>query len=118
MDNKHLNTRGLGSGYEQLAAEYLEKEGLQIIEMNYRVRIGEIDIIAKDGEYLVFVEVKYRACRAQGGAAYAISQEKKRRITRVAQWYLAQHRISQNTFCRFDAVLIDRTEVTHIKNAW
>ena len=113
-----MNKREVGGEYERKAAEYLTRQGMTILEMNYRVRIGEIDIIARDGGYLVFVEVKYRSGKNQGGAAYAISESKKRKIYRVAQWYMVQHHIPQESYCRFDAVLIDRSEITHIKNAW
>jgi len=66
----------------------------------------------------VFVEVKYRSSNEYGGAEYAISVRKQQKIFRVAQWYMASRKISENTLCRFDAVLIDGDEVTHIRNAW
>lgn len=113
------NKREVGTQYEQLAAEYLKSQGMDIIKMNYRVKIGEIDIIAKDEDCLVFVEVKYRKSRSQGGALYAISEAKKQKIRRVAQWFMAEKHLSyQRTLCRFDAVLIDGEEITHIRNAW
>lgn len=113
-----MNKRKLGSEYEQQACDHLEKNGIRIIARNYRKRIGEIDIIARDGEYLVFIEVKYRMSTEQGGAAYAIPESKKRTIRRVAQWYMIENGISMETYCRFDAVLIDGDIITHIKNAW
>ena len=112
------NKRQLGTAYEDLACERLEREGLQILCRNYRVRIGEIDIIARDGEELVFVEVKYRANERFGGAWYAIPYSKQNTIRRVAQWYMSQYHIRQDTLCRFDAVLIDGQEISHIRNAW
>lgn len=63
------NTRKTGARYELLAAVHLEKCGYRIIEKNYRCRIGEIDLVACDGAYLVFVEVKYRKNNKKGGAA-------------------------------------------------
>ena len=113
-----VNKRKLGTEYESLACEHLESEGMKIIARNYRVRIGEIDIIAKDSDELVFIEVKYRKDRAYGGAEYAIPPAKQKVIRRVAEWYMKQHRINPNSFCRFDAVLIDGEEIEHIKNAW
>ena len=113
-----INKRELGTEYETLACEYLEKEGMKIIARNYRVRIGEIDIIAMDGDELVFIEVKYRKDRSYGGAEYAISPAKQKVIRRVADWYIKQHRINPNSFFRFDAVLIDGADIEHIKNAW
>ena len=91
---------------------------MEILYFNYRCKIGEIDLIARDGQYLVFVEVKYRSFKNQGGAMYAISGAKQRRICRVAQWYMAENNISQDMYCRFDAVLIDGQDISHIKNAW
>jgi len=64
------------------------------------------------------VEVKYRAGNACGGADYAISKNKQAKIRKVASWYMMAKKIPMDTFCRFDAVLIDGAEVTHIKNAW
>ena len=113
-----MNKRRLGSAYEDLACERLEAEGMQILARNYRVRIGEIDIIARDGDELVFAEVKYRSSLDYGGAEYAIPPAKQRTIRRVAEWYMNQNHIRQDSFCRFDAVLIDREEITHIRNAW
>ncbi|MBQ9031730.1 MAG: YraN family protein [Parasporobacterium sp.] len=113
-----MNKRSIGASYEDLACERLENEGMQILARNYRVRIGEIDIIAKDREELVFVEVKYRSSTEYGGAEYAISRQKQQKIRRVAQWYMAEQKIRMDAFCRFDAILIDADEVLHIKNAW
>lgn len=70
------NTRKTGARYELLAAVHLEKCGYHIIEKNYRCRIGEIDLVACDGAYLVFVEVKYRKNNKKGGAAAAVSTSK------------------------------------------
>ena len=113
-----MNKRSLGTAYEELACERLTQEGLRILQKNYRVRIGEIDIVAEEEGVLVFVEVKYRASRDCGGASYAISLRKQQKIRRVAQWYMQQHHIPQDAFCRFDAVLIDGSDITHIRNAW
>lgn len=112
------NQRAVGAYNEEIAAAYLRKQGLTVIERNYRVRAGEIDIIAKDGEYLVFCEVKYRSSKEAGGASYSISQDKQRQVARVAKIYMVQKHISPETFCRFDCVLIDGKEIEYIKNAW
>lgn len=82
------------------------------------MRIGEIDIIAREGEELVFIEVKYRSSLNFGGAEYAIPYAKQQVIRRVAQWYLARCHLSPETYCRFDAVLIDGEEINHIRNAF
>ena len=113
-----MNKRSVGTEYETMACRYLEKEGLEILVRNYRVRIGEIDIIAKDGDTLVFAEVKFRSSTQYGGAEYAISEGKRKTIMKVAQWFMNSRHISQDAFCRFDAVLIDGDDIIHIKNAW
>ena len=113
-----MNTRKIGNAYEDLACEHLEDCGMKIISRNYRVKIGEIDIIAKDENILVFIEVKYRKNTDFGGAEFAISYAKKNKIRRVAEWFLSERGYPANTICRFDAVLIDGTEITHVKNAW
>lgn len=113
-----MNTRKLGNEYEDLACEHLENLGMKIICRNYRRKIGEIDIIARDGKELVFIEVKYRKNRKMGGALFAIPREKQQKIMRVAQWFMAERHIPADTFCRFDAVLIDGSDITHIRKAW
>ena len=113
-----MNTRKIGTAYEDLACQKLQESGMMILARNYRVRIGEIDIIAKDKNELVFAEVKYRKNQDFGGAEYAISAAKKQKIERVAQWFMNANGYPLDTFCRFDAVLIDGMQVEHIKNAW
>ncbi len=112
------NKRALGSRYEQMACAYIEEEGMRVIETNYRTRLGEIDIIARDRNELVFLEVKYRKNRNYGGAESAIPRSKQKTIIQVAKLYMKMHGISPKSFIRFDAVLIDGDEITHIKNAW
>ena len=112
------NRRKVGSTYEEIAVKYLEKKGFQILERNYRCRFGEIDVIALDGETLVFLEVKYRAGNSCGSPAEAVSREKQRRICRVADWYCMVHRISECQPCRFDVVAISGRNIEVIKNAF
>lgn len=97
-----MNRRGESA--ENLAAVFLEREGLQILERNYRCRFGEIDLIASSGAALVFVEVRARASDAFGGAAASITAAKRRRIVAAARHYLAGHRVE--SACRFDVVLV------------
>ena len=114
----HLtNTRKRGSGYEQVAADFLMKQGYEILEMNYRIRQGEIDIIAREGGYIVFVEVKYRA-KGEADALSAVDFRKQRKISRVALTYITRHRLSQYTPYRFDVIAVTDEGCNLIKNAF
>lgn len=112
------NNRKTGSHYEQLVAAYLKQQGMEILEMNFRCRSGEIDIVARDGAYLVFVEVKYRSTGACGSALEAIDARKAAQVRRIAGIYLYRHHYPDETPCRFDAAGIDGTGITYIKNAF
>ena len=99
-----MNKRQTGSQYEEKAAEYMKQHGYQILERNYRCRQGEIDIIAQDGSYLVFVEVKTRAPDAMvGGFFAAVSKRKAHALRRCARTYIAKMRPKPTTW-RFDVV--------------
>jgi putative endonuclease len=100
------NRQELGKSGEDLACAELERRGYAILERRYRTRFGEIDIIAKDGGTVVFVEVKARLSNDFGGAAAAITRWKQRRVAHMAVDYLARHRL-HHCPCRFDAVAID-----------
>ena len=94
-----------GARAEALAAAFLAARGLAIVERNFRCRRGEIDLIARDGETLVFVEVRLRTRRDFGGAAASITAAKRARIAAAALFYLG--RLRHTPPCRFDAVLLD-----------
>ncbi|MDD6638726.1 MAG: YraN family protein [Lachnospiraceae bacterium] len=113
-----MNKRQVGTQYESMAVQYLTEAGYHILERNFRCRTGEIDIIAKDGAYLVFVEVKYRASAACGSALEAVDYRKQQSILRVAQYYMVSHGYGTQTNCRFDVVAIQGTEITLIQNAF
>ena len=104
---------------EQLACEYLEEKGLCVVERNYRMRGGEIDIIARDGADTVFVEVKLRSSSQFGYPEEAVSSSKMKRIAKAIRAYLQQARI-HSSYIRFDIIAIikkpDGTEVHHIQN--
>jgi putative endonuclease len=97
-----VNNRGKDA--EARAAKYLEDHGLRIIERNYRSRFGEIDLIARDGATLVFVEVRARSSNTFGGAAASITASKRAKLVRTALQYLAV--AGRTPQCRFDAVLL------------
>src|SRR5580765_2554696 len=95
----------LGNVGEDLACEELERRGYAIIARRYRRRGGELDIIARDGGTLVFVEVKTREGRAFGRAAEAVTGFKRHRMVQLALDYLMRHQLT-NCSCRFDVVSI------------
>ena len=95
----------LGKTGEDLACSELEKRGYEIIARRYRQRRGEIDIIARDGATVVFVEVKARDSRAFGEAAEAVTGFKRRRLVQLAVDYMTRHHLA-NRPCRFDVVSI------------
>ena len=102
-----------GAAAEGLAAQFLAARGLAIVQRNYRCRGGEIDLIVRDGEILVFVEVRLRRNRAFGTAAESITAVKRRRLRLAARHYLA--RLGREPPCRFDAVLLDALEAENIE---
>ncbi|MBI4807920.1 MAG: YraN family protein [Nitrosomonadales bacterium] len=106
-----------GAQAEQLAAQFLQRQGLTLVESNYRCRFGEIDLILRDGDALVFAEVRQRSRSDFGGAAASIDRHKQQRLILTAQHYLAS--LPRIPSCRFDALLLDSTaKVEWVKNAF
>ena len=97
-----MGTKVLGDRGEQAAAEYLQRKGYAICERNFRVPVGEIDIIARKEGVLVFVEVKTRRSLRFGRPAAAVGWQKQQRIIRAAAWYLQGKQ--QQPACRFDVI--------------
>jgi putative endonuclease len=110
-----LNT---GAEAEALAAAFLEARGLKILTRNYRCRMGEIDLVARDGPTTVFVEVRRRASRSFGGAAASITAAKRLKLLKAARHYMSRLRTLPQ--CRFDALLIegDPPRIEWIRNAF
>lgn len=113
-----MNKREKGSYYEEKAAEYLRSRGYKILVRNFRCHMGEIDLVCREGRYLVFVEVKYRSSRGQGGAFMAVDARKQHKISQVAAYYLVKHRMPDTTPCRFDVVAIDGEQIHLLRNAF
>lgn len=118
-----MNNQRFGAVGEKYAAEYLKKQRYKILKRNYRNKLGEIDIIARDGEEVVFVEVKTRSAAPYLSGQYAVDKRKQFRIMRAASHYLEGSRCTLQP--RFDVieVEIDRTTrrlkgVEHYKNAF
>lgn len=113
-----MNQRNTGSTYEKIAAHLLKEKGYHILEMNYHCKVGEVDIIAKEGEYLVFVEVKYRKDTSKGYPSEAVNWKKQKKISQTAAFYLMSHHYSETTCVRFDVVAILGNQAKIIKNAF
>jgi putative endonuclease len=101
-----LQRQRLGIVGEDLAVAALVARGYAILERRYTTERGEIDVIAEDGDTLVFVEVRTRATGEFGRAAESVTVAKQRQVARMAVEYLSRHRIA-NRPCRFDVVAID-----------
>jgi putative endonuclease len=104
-----------GREAEERAARHLERCGQRIVERNFRVRGGEIDLICRDGRTLVFVEVRLRGRGDFGGAGASITAVKRQRIVLAARHYLAG---KSDCDCRFDCVLIDGDQLEWIRDAF
>ena len=115
-------TRGapgpIGSAAEDRALRLLLAEGLTLVGRNFRCRVGEIDLIMRDGQTLVFVEVRYRSDRRHGTAAETVSVPKQRRFAAAARRYLQQHPAAARSPCRFDVVAITGEQVDWLKGAF
>ena len=101
---QNKSRRATVTAYEQQAVLFLTKRGYEIIETNFYAGSGEIDIIARESGYLVFIEVKYRRNRRLGGPEGAVGWQKQRRIIKAAKYYLYRHNYPEDTPCRFDVV--------------
>ena len=113
-----MNNRKQGNDFEQLAANYLKSKGMEILKVNFYCKMGEVDIIALDGSYLVFVEVKYRTSAAKGTGLEAVGYNKMRKISRVADYYMYSRKYSGYTNVRFDVIAIEEGHLKHIINAF
>ncbi|SDB10347.1 putative endonuclease [Pseudobutyrivibrio sp. YE44] len=113
-----MNYRKQGNDFEQLAADYLKNNGMKILKQNFYCKMGEVDIVGKDGDYLVFVEVKYRKNKRTGSAVEAVNYNKKRKISRCADVYMMMNHVSSDTSVRFDVVAIEEGHLSHFKNAF
>jgi putative endonuclease len=107
----------VGAEKEQLARTYLESHGLRLIASNYRCRRGEIDLIMRDAETLVFVEVRYRASSRFGTAEETVGARKRQRLAAAAGHYIQRH--TTGMACRFDVIAIGGNDrINWIRNAF
>lgn len=96
--------RAFGEAQEKTAARYLESHGLELIGTNFQCKLGEIDLIMRSADSLVFVEVRYRRSLAFGSPAESVDYRKQRKLTRTAQSYLKSLQLTNRIPCRFDVL--------------
>ncbi|MGT8858027.1 YraN family protein [Enterobacter sp. 186315] len=114
-----LSRKQTGDAWEVKARSWLEGKGLRFIAANVRGRGGEIDLIMKDGQTTVFVEVRYRQSSQFGGAAASVTPAKQHKLLQTALLWLARHNGSFDTVdCRFDVVAFTGNDVDWFKNAF
>lgn len=113
-DTGQPSTVSLGRDAEARALVFLEQQGLSLIEKNFRCRAGEIDLIMRDEQTLVFIEVRSRKNQHFGGAAASVGPVKQQRLWRTASFYLL--RFPQPPACRFDLVAIDGNDLQWMKS--
>lgn len=99
--------RAAGDAFEQRACRELERAGLKALARNYNTRHGELDLVMRDGDTVVFVEVRYRVRAGHGDAAASVTRTKQEKLIRTAQLWLAAHGQHANRPCRFDVVSYD-----------
>lgn len=96
--------RSLGTDFETLAARWVQQKGMRVLVRNFAGKTGEIDLIARDREYLVFLEVRARSNPAFNSAAGSVDRRKQQRILRTAQLFLQRHPELASLPCRFDVI--------------
>jgi len=126
--NSNVTSKKIGQIAEEFASYYLVSQGLTYLEKNFHNRQGEIDLIMKDQDVLVFVEVKYRKNSNFGGAIAAVPYKKQQKIRQCAKFYLQRSQINEyNTPCRFDVVAVEgdinentqtAPQITWLRNAF
>lgn len=115
--SKNFHKKILGAVGEKSAVNFLKKQGYKILEKNFKTRVGEIDIIAKDGEEIVFVEVKTRTSDNFGEPSEAVNHKKQEKYHYVAEQYLLKKGL-QEAICRFDVIEVKSEQINHIKSAF
>lgn len=114
-----LSRKQTGDVWELKARRWLEGKGLRFVAANVRGRGGEIDLIMKDGQTIVFVEVRYRQSSRFGGAAASVTLAKQKKLLQTAHLWLARHNGSFDTVdCRFDVVAFTGNDIQWLKNAF
>ena len=112
-----MNKREIGKQKEDLAVEYLKRKGYKIIKQNFHTKSGEIDIIAKDKNTLVFIEVRSKSYKDFGTPEETIDKQKQRKIIKTAKIFLKNHNLDYDEI-RFDVISILKENINHIENAF
>ncbi|MGN6382181.1 MAG: YraN family protein [Dyella sp.] len=99
--------RAAGASFEERARRELERHGLRLLSQNYTTRHGELDLVMREGESIVFVEVRQRGARGHGSAAASITRSKRDKLLRTASLWLAAHPQHAQRACRFDVISYD-----------
>ncbi len=99
--------RALGDVFELRACAELERAGLKLLDRSYTTRYGEIDLIMRDGDTIVFVEVRYRKHAAHGSAAESVTASKRQKLIKAAELWLAAYEKKSHSSCRFDVITYD-----------
>ncbi|MCI9136854.1 MAG: YraN family protein [Lachnospiraceae bacterium] len=118
LGKKGNTNRSRGMFQESRAAEFLEDQGYRILHRNFHSRYGEIDLVASQGRYLVFVEVKYRKDDRGGHPLEAVDKRKQQRVRKTAEYYCLKYGHGESTSCRFDVIGILGEEIFHIEDAF
>ncbi len=115
--------RQIGNNGEDIALVFLVEKGYELVQRNYRVRSGELDLVMRDGDCLVFVEVRCKTRIAHGTPLETVNFAKRRQIERTARHYLHRYKIDESVHCRFDVIGIvmpanSPPVIEHIENAF
>ncbi len=111
-------TQQTGQQAEELVCQHLQKEGLKLIDRNYRCRLGEIDLIMQEANDLIFIEVRYRENIFFGNGAESVTRTKQNKLIKAASYYLQQQKLHESINCRFDVVSLSSRGLEWIKNAF
>jgi len=112
-----LNKKDIGNKNEKLAQKFLEKKGYKILDTNFSTKFGEIDIIAKKGNFIVFVEVRSKSYSYFGKPFETVDKNKIKKILKTAQIYISNKNL-QNLDVRFDVISIENEKINHIQSAF
>ena len=111
-----------GLHYEKMALKHLTKQGLKLLHKNYHCRLGEIDLVMRDADYIVFTEVRFRENPDYGNGLDSVTKNKQQKLIKTAQYYLINHGLYEKIAARFDVVSIcksqGKTELVWVKNAF